>query len=65
LRIAQDARFREEREACALRFTCDDCAHFDAERERCAHEYPTDEHRRARYEDPRALLVFCKEWESA
>lgn len=31
----------------------------------CAHGYPTDEHREARYDDPEALLVFCKEWESA
>ncbi len=58
-----DARFLRERAALALRFTCEACAHFDPARGACGNGYPTDEHRRARYDDARALLVFCKEWE--
>jgi hypothetical protein len=61
--IDNDARFREERERFALRFTCEHCAHFDPDRERCAHGYPTAEHRLARYDDETAPVVFCKEWE--
>ncbi len=65
MRIAQDARFARERARHALRFTCEDCAMFDPESSACAHGYPTAEHRAARYEDERAVLVFCKEWEAA
>jgi len=31
-----DARFRRESERFALRFACDDCAHFDPLGERCS-----------------------------
>jgi hypothetical protein len=48
---------REQIERFQLRFTCDDCAHFDRDGEACAHGYPTEEHRR-----PRAMVVFCKEF---
>lgn len=65
MRIAQDARFREQRALHVFCFTCEDCAMFDPTSEACAHGYPTGEHRAARYEDPGARLVFCKEWESA
>ncbi|HEY8429927.1 MAG TPA: hypothetical protein VIL20_16205 [Sandaracinaceae bacterium] len=64
MRGAQDARFREERSRLGFRFTCEDCAFFDPAAESCSHGYPTGEHRAARYEDPSAGLVFCKEWES-
>jgi hypothetical protein len=65
VKIEQDARFREEREKFALKFNCEDCALFDEQRETCAHGYPTDEHRKARYDDPRVLVVFCKHFELA
>lgn len=64
MRIAQDARFREERALHVLRFTCEHCAMFDPVEPACAHGYPTAEHRAAHYDDPEAQLVFCKEWES-
>ena len=69
MRIAQDARFRAERARFSLRFGCEDCAMFDprsldSSSAGCAHGYPTSEHRSARYDDPDALLVFCKEWEA-
>lgn len=65
MRIAQDAQFRVERARFALRFECEHCAMFDPREAGCAHGYPTTEHREARYDDPDALLVFCKEWEAA
>ncbi len=66
MRVPQDARFRAQRVELRLRFTCDDCAMFDPERARCAHGYPTEEHRRARYErEPDAPIVFCKEFDLA
>lgn len=63
MRIPQDARFRAERARFSLRFCCEDCALFDPERVACAHGYPTEEHRRARYESPAVAIVFCKDWE--
>lgn len=63
MKIPQDARFRQERERFALRFTCEHCALFDEQRERCAHGYPVTEHRAARYTDEAALVVFCKHFE--
>jgi hypothetical protein len=63
VRIPQDGRFREERARFSLRFCCEDCALFDPERVECAHGYPVEEHRRARYEDPDAEIVFCKDWD--
>lgn len=65
MRIPQDERFREERAAHALRFTCEDCAMFDPRHEQCAHGYPIEEHRLARYEAPSAELVFCKDFDAA
>lgn len=63
MRIRQDARFREERQRFALRFTCDDCAQWDERRDACAHGYPTSDHRLPRYEDPTAAIVFCKDFQ--
>jgi hypothetical protein len=64
MRIRQDGTFREEARRFALRFTCESCALFDDAREQCAHGFPTDEHRGARYADPGADVIFCKEYES-
>lgn len=72
MRIPQDARFRREREAFGLKFTCEDCSHFDPRpraerggRSACCHGYPTDGHREARYADPDADLLFCKDFDLA
>jgi len=53
--------FDVEREKFALRFSCEDCAHFDAGSEGCRHEWPNQSHRRE--PRPPGLLDFCKEFE--
>jgi hypothetical protein len=55
--------FHEQRALHVLRFTCEHCTYFDPERERCTHGYPNEAHREARYQDPSAELVFCKDFE--
>jgi len=65
VKLPQDPAFRDERARFALRFTCDDCALWDPARDRCAHGFPTHEHRASRYDDARADVVFCKEFELA
>jgi hypothetical protein len=62
MEVAQDERFRQERERFALRWNCEDCALYDARRG-CAHGFPTQRHRRSRYDDPEAALLFCKDFE--
>ena len=62
MEVVQDERFRKERERFALRWNCEDCALYDPERG-CAHGFPTQRHRRSRYEDPEANLLFCKDFE--
>lgn len=62
MKLPQDERFRRERARFALRFTCEDCCHFDEPKERCTHGYPTEGHRAAWYEDPAAELLFCKDF---
>jgi len=54
-------RFLEESKRFALRYTCDDCAHFL--RETCAHGYPIGE-RRGRVLEIGDEVVFCKEFEA-
>lgn len=65
MRSRVDAAFVEERARFGLRHACEDCAHFVVSSETCAHEFPTEDHRRARHEAlaPGAEVVFCKEWE--
>jgi hypothetical protein len=57
-----DAVLREEALRYRLRFTCEHCAHFVAERAACAHGYPAAAHHAL---DLAALaeLEFCKEFE--
>jgi hypothetical protein len=61
MRLPWTPEFDAEREQYALRFCCEDCAHFDAAHERCRHEWPNEQHRRARRLLP--VLDFCKEFE--
>ncbi len=63
MRIPQDERFRRERERFQLRFTCEDCALFVPSKQACLHGYPSEQHRAARYEDPSADLLYCKDFE--
>jgi hypothetical protein len=53
----------DERTRFALRFTCEHCTYFHAERERCTHGYPNAEHREARYGENATELLFCKDFE--
>ncbi len=62
--IPQDALFREEAERYRLRWNCEDCVLYNGA-DRCVHEFPTERHRAARYEDAAAPLLFCKEFDLA
>ena len=62
MRVVQDARFRLETAEARLRWHCESCAMFDGS-ERCVHGFPTENHREARYRDPDADVLFCKEFE--
>jgi hypothetical protein len=61
MKTRADARLREEAARFALRFACDDCAHFAHAEARCAHGYPPEPRRDAIDRDP--FVVFCKEFE--
>jgi len=65
VRLPWTTKFDDEREAFALRFACEDCAHFDAPSERCRHEWPNEAHRLPRPGQPLPTggLDFCKEFE--
>jgi hypothetical protein len=60
MRTLVDARLREEAARYALRFACEDCAHFDPGAERCSLEYPASPRRDALSS---AELELCKEFE--
>jgi hypothetical protein len=64
VRTRVDLRLREEAARFQLRFTCEDCVHFAAERRACANGYPTAPHLEVdlSLEDS---LEFCKEFELA
>ena len=55
-------QFRVEVRRYVLRFNCEWCAHFDADRAACANGYPTAPHRRQDL-DSIHLLTFCKMFE--
>jgi hypothetical protein len=61
VRTPIDRRLREEAARFALRFACDDCAHFDAPAERCSLAYPAAPRRDALRPDE--YVEFCKEYE--
>ena len=72
MRVRWSRTFDEESARFALRFCCEDCAHFDGDARgeaRCRHDWPTELHRRERYRAPDADgdggadVVFCKEFE--
>jgi len=55
-----DTRLREEAARYALRFACEDCAHFDPASGRCSLEYPASPRREALLAHE---LELCKEFE--
>src|SRR5688500_4250050 len=62
VRVPSSPRFDEERERFQLRFTCEDCAHFDRERVACRHFWPNETHQLSYYKTP-VVIDFCKEFE--
>lgn len=62
MKVPQDRRFREQSVEFNLKWNCEDCQNFDRELG-CAHGYPTHRHRRSRYDDPAAELLFCKDFD--
>lgn len=68
MRTLVDARLREEAARYALRFACEDCAHFDPGGSgRCSLEYPASPRRDALgpppARDETTELELCKEFE--
>jgi hypothetical protein len=55
-----DARLRDEAVRYALRFACEDCAHFDPASARCSLEYPASPRRDALEAEE---LELCKAFE--
>ena len=62
MRTLVDLRFVHEAEGAELRFTCDDCAHFDPSAAVCAHGYPVAPHRPSEVVIG-TVVIFCKEFE--
>ncbi|HMU41141.1 MAG TPA: hypothetical protein PKE31_19195 [Pseudomonadota bacterium] len=65
MRIAVDEIFHKERRDFVLHFCCEQCGFYVRKKNECAHEWPTGEHRMARYETPTPDLIVCKEFELA
>ena len=57
-----DQRLRDEAREFALRFGCEDCAHFVPEGALCANGYPTSPHAGVDLAT-KTHLEFCKEFE--
>jgi hypothetical protein len=62
VRTPIDLRLREEAARFQLRFTCEHCVHFAADRQACANEYPTHAHLAIDLDNAESL-EFCKEFE--
>lgn len=60
MRTRVDDRLREEATRYALRFACDDCAHFDAARAECSLGYPPSPRRDALSAEQ---IELCKTFE--
>ncbi len=59
-----DEQLRSEARRYSLRFTCENCAWFDAEGGKCSHAFPNDAHRGIDL-DLATEVAFCKEFELA
>jgi hypothetical protein len=64
VRHTVDPALVREARTFSLRFACDDCAHFDAERIRCVHGY-TERPGVKDLEQSGDVVTFCKEFELA
>ena len=63
MRFIQDEQFRSEADRYRLKFCCEDCGLFNPEDSSCVYGYPTADHRKLRYLDTSAAIVFCKDFE--
>lgn len=63
MRLPVTPEFERDRRRYALRFTCEDCAHFERGPGECSFTFPTHEHRDAAYVPPYESVVFCKAFE--
>ncbi|MBK7584901.1 MAG: hypothetical protein IPI67_32515 [Myxococcales bacterium] len=59
-----DEQLRREAALHSLKFSCEDCAHFVADRHACANGYPTGPHHAVQLAQV-STLEFCKEFELA
>ncbi len=57
-------RLRHEAERLALRFCCEDCAHYAEDRGACGNGYPVEPHRGIVLSEVEQV-TFCKEFELA
>ena len=57
-----DELFRKESHEFALRFQCEDCAHYDVAAETCSNGFPSAAHRVRRL-DLFEEIEFCKLFE--
>jgi hypothetical protein len=62
MKAEQGERFREQPERFRFEWNCEDRVLFAPDAV-CAHGFPTHRHRKSRYEDPTAALLFCKDFE--
>lgn len=64
---ALNSRFREQREALNMYYSCQHCAHLNEETTLCSLEYPNEELKLADTEgwalNDRGDIVFCKYFE--
>ena len=65
MEVPLNARFDEQCREFGFCFTCEHCAHFDADRGVCLHGFPNMMHRLGYYrEEPRpSTIVFCKDFD--
>lgn len=62
MRTHIDPRLIEEAAEFRLRYTCEDCGHFESAVERCSLGYPERPHRLVPLQVDQTL-VFCKEFD--
>jgi hypothetical protein len=62
MRTLVDQSLRDEADRYRLRFTCGNCANYDAERRSCVFEYPIESHEHVDLERV-THLYFCKSFE--
>lgn len=62
MKTVVDERLKRQVRVFRLKFTCDDCVHFDERSRTCAEGYPNEEHESSNL-DERTEVLFCKLFE--